>query len=258
MKIHLPVLLFAVLSLFLAGCGNTQIKLQDTKAEKPSTIKVQGIGEVTAVPDQAKLTVTLLAQAETSEAASGEVNANAAAMIEALKAAGVEKKHIQTGYVSVQPEYEQRQAVVVHSLADKPKPRAIVAYNARYNLGVTISPLDKVGDISEAIRKQKGFSSLAGPNLSISNPGQYQLEAIEKAYANALEQAERLAEKAGLEIKVAKSINVNSGGFSPRPMMRTVNMAAKAEAAPMPLEAGEQKLSASLQVVFECRPAKKK
>lgn len=254
MKVLFPVSFFAVFTLFLTGCGNTQIKMSEG-GEKHPTITVQGTGEIMVVPDQATFNVTLLARAETSEAASGQVNADATAMIAALKEAGLEKADIQTGYVNVQPEYEPRQVVVVHSLADKPKPRAIVAYNARYTLEVTLHPLDKVGEISNVMRKQKGFSSLNGPNLSIANPEQYQIEAMDLAYANALAQAESLAKKAGLTIKGAKSINA-MGGSMPRPMM--MRMDAEAVGSAMPLEAGEQKVSSMLQIAFECRRAKDK
>lgn len=253
MKVLFPVSLFAAGTLFIAGCGNTHIEMSKGEDKHP-TIMVLGSGEISAVPDQAVFNVTILARAETSEAASGQVNADATAMIAALKEAGLEKEDIQTGFVNVQPEYETRQAVVVHSLADKPKPRAIVAYNARYSLEITIHPLDKVGEISNVIRKQKGFSNLNGPNLSIANPEKYQMEAMDLAYANALAQAENLANKAGLKVKGAQSINaMGVGGIAPQPRMMA---RMDAEAAPMPMEAGEQKVSSMLQVVFECRPAK--
>lgn len=253
MKVLFPVSLFALGTFFLAGCGNTQIKVQDAEAKYP-TIMVQGVGELSVVPDQAGLNVTLLARADTAEQASGRVNEDATAMIAALKEAGLEEADIQTGYVNVQPEYEARQVVVVHSLADKPKPRAIVAYNARYTLEVTLHPLDKVKEISNLIRKQKGFSNLNGPNLSIANPEQYQMEAMDLAYANALAQAESLAQKAGLKIKGAKTINM-IGGAMPRPMRASLSME-RADAAQMPLEPGEQKVSSAVQVVFECRRGK--
>lgn len=256
MKSLLPLVSAGFVSLLLVGCQPPPANEPESETKGPS-IAVNGGGEVWAVPDQAELSVGLLARAATSDAASSQVNADAAALIQALKDAGVEAASIQTGYVNVQPEYEPRQAVVVHSLADKPKPRAIVGYNARYQLQIKIKPLEKVKAISEAIRQAKGFSSLNGPSLSVAEPETHAAQAQEKAYASALRQAEALAAQAGLEIVGPQSIAVG-GGQNPMPMMMARSGAMDAENASMPLEAGQQRVTAQVQVIFNCRPTRKK
>jgi len=262
MKQILPVTFAAITLGLLAGCnergGDQNITLSQEPANPTPTLSVSGDAFVEATPDEAGFTVDLLSRAETAQAASSQMNANAKKLIDALKGAGVKEADIQTGWVNVRPEYEPHQARVVHSLNDEPKPRAIVGYNATYSLSLTFPPLDKVGDLSKLIQKADGFANLNGPDFSISDASPYEGEALEKAYADALAKAEKLAAKAGMKITGPRSINGNASGGGPMPTtmrFRTAGM----EGAPnesMPVAAGVQRINANVGVTFNIEPAK--
>ena len=84
---------FALLLLALPAAA------QDT----PRTITVSGMGEVTAVPDMAHVSVGAQSEAATADEALSATSAAVAAALEVLKGAGIEDRDIQTSGISLSP-----------------------------------------------------------------------------------------------------------------------------------------------------------
>src|SRR5689334_19137891 len=96
----------------IAGIAQPRLgRAADTPAKK--TITVTGNGTVTTVPDRAAFDFSVTSQAATAKAALAKNADEAAAVIAALKSAGVAAADLQTGQVSLNPQFNQAGTDVV-------------------------------------------------------------------------------------------------------------------------------------------------
>ncbi|MEZ5776143.1 MAG: SIMPL domain-containing protein [Hyphomicrobiaceae bacterium] len=231
----------AFLGLIAAGPASTL----PVRAETPAgaamerTITLSASGTASAVPDMA--TVNLGVVSEASEAAAA-LSANTAAMskiIEALKAAGVAARDLQTANVSVNPRYDYP--------GDGRAPH-LVGYQVSNGLTVRIRNLADTGRILDLV-VGLGSNQVNGISFGFSKPEEVADEARRNAFANARARAELYAAAAGVKLGQVVSIAEGSRGQGPRPLLRGRAMAADA-AAPVPIEAGESELSVEVTVVW--------
>lgn len=204
------------------------------------TITVTGLGEIKAVPDQAIFNISLSARNKVAAVAVDQVNKNAQALVAQLLKNGLEKKDITTTSGGVFPNY------------DNDTPGKIVTYTANYSVAVTFTNLQKMPDTMAQISALPGISNVNGPSFSFSDPLQYENAALTKAVENAKSKALALAKVGGLVLKEPITIRT-SDASAPRPVMMAMPMRAKAnfaDVASAPMEAGEQTVSASVEVTF--------
>ena len=214
--------------------------LADDRARAQLT--VTGQGEAHAAPDMATITVGAVSEAATAAEALEQNSAQVSAAIDALKAAGVEARDIQTNGFSVQPRY-------VNDREANSAPR-IDGYRVSNSVMVRVRQLDTVGSLLDTLVKA-GANDIGGISFGISDADALQDEA---RVADARHKAELYAEAAGVKLGDIRAIDESGGGFpGPQPVMRMKAM----EAAPAPIEAGEQTISASVRVIYEIRPAGK-
>ncbi len=91
----------------LAACSASPSARADQLADvRTRTIVVTGLGETSAAPDLATLSIGVETQATTAGAALKQNGAKMRATIERLKARGVAEKDMQTQQLSVQPRYK--------------------------------------------------------------------------------------------------------------------------------------------------------
>ena len=217
--------------------------LADDRARAQLT--VTGQGEAHAAPDMATITVGAVSEAATAAEALEQNSAQVSAAIDALKAAGVEARDIQTNGFSVQPRY-------VNDREANSAPR-IDGYRVSNSVMVRVRQLDTVGSLLDTLVKA-GANDIGGISFGISDADALQDEARVAAVADARHKAELYAEAAGVKLGDIRAIDESGGGFpGPQPVMRMKAM----EAAPAPIEAGEQTITASVRVVYEIRPAGK-
>ncbi len=203
-------------------------------------LEVSAEGEVSRVPDIATIGAGVVTQAATAQAAMTENAARMARAVAALKAAGVEPRDIQTSALNLAPQYRYGENV----------PPVITGYQASNQVSVRFRDVKRAGAILDAL-VAVGANQIDGPNFSIDQPEAALDEARRQAVAKARARAELYAAAAGLRVKRILSISETSGGYQPpRPMVMA--MAQRAEkAADTSIEAGEQKLSVQLNMVFE-------
>lgn len=203
-------------------------------APPPATLTVTGQAEVSAAPDMAL--VRLGVRNEAADAA-GALRANSAtqgAVVEALKAAGIEARDLQTSELRL----EQRMAY-----PDNEAPR-IEGYTASNMLTVRVRDLDMLGDVlDQAI--EAGATNLADLQFLREDDAELRDQARAAAVADALRRARVYAEAAGVELGEIRSI-AEAGGQQPGP--RPMAMMARAAAESVPVEAGELSLSARVHL----------
>jgi len=208
--------------------------------EAPRIITVSGMGEATARPDQASVTLGVITEATTAREALSANNAAMQGVFDQLTQIGIAEENIQTSNFSISPQYPPYRQ-------DNNEPRRIVGYQVSNNVTVLFDNLDDLGPGLDAI-VSSGANQLYGISFSISETDDLLMSARADAVADARAKAEVLAEAAG--VTLGRVLNISEGGsYNPQPMMY-----ARAEMAmdsAVPVAAGQQTLSANVSMTFE-------
>jgi uncharacterized protein YggE len=203
------------------------------------TIAVQGVGIVSGTPDTVTLNMGVQVQATSASAALSSASAKAQSLIDTLTDAGVAKADIQTGYVSVWPNYTG--PGVVES-----------GYWASNSLTAVIHDVAKAGPIIDAATKAVGDgTTLGGVSFSIADTSALYAQARKLAVDQARTHADQLATAAGGSVGAILSID-EAAQEMPLPVAYApaTTMAGAPSAVP-PIEPGRQQLQLSVKVVFE-------
>jgi uncharacterized protein YggE len=210
----------------------------------PRTMTVAGQGEIKAVPDEAVLSAGVVTQARGAAAA---LAANSRAMngvFDALKRIGIPDKSIQTSDFSVSAQYQTDQ----HGNTTQ----KIIGYQVSNDVTVIVDDLGKLGSAIDAL-VNSGANSMGDIAFTIRDPKPLLTEARAAAVKDALQRANTYASAAGVSLGPITSIGEN-GYETPRPMMMRKSMAMSAGlAAPTPVAAGEDSITAGVSITFEIR-----
>lgn len=205
------------------------------QAQEPmSQIVVTGTGVVSAAPDMAVLRIGVTREARTASEAMAGANTAAAKVLDAIDAAGIAPRDVQTASISLSPVWD-------HSNGRPPQARGYVASN---DLTVRVRDLDGLGGLLDAVIGD-GANMLNGLSFSIAEPGTLEAEARAGAVADARSKAETLATAADVVLGPVLQISEGGGMVSPAPMMR----GAMLEAA-TPVATGELDIRVTVSMVF--------
>ena len=205
-----------------------------------TTLSISAEGSVNREPDIAFLNAGVQTQGDTAQAA---MSANSTAMngvFEALSAANVDRKDMQTSNFSLQPQYDYS------SRSNGNSPR-LTGYQVSNQLTVRVRDLDNLGQTMDALVSAGGntFSSL---RFALEDDRAAKNAARDIAMKEAIARAELYAAASGYEVARVVTIS-ESSGYSPQPM---AVMARSSESA-TPIATGEVGYSVSVNVTFELR-----
>jgi uncharacterized protein YggE len=202
-------------------------------------LDVVALGEVTRVPDVARINAGVVTQATSASEAIRLNSGRMAAVRDALRRAGIAERDIQTSNISLQPDYRYAEN----------QPPVLTGYRAANEVSVRFRDIAQTGRILDALVAQ-GANQINGPMLEIDRPEAALDEARTAALANARARAELYARSLGMRVR--RVLSVSEAGIPsmpyPRPMM-AARGAAVAEA--MQIDPGEQRLGVTLTVSFE-------
>jgi len=207
----------------------------------PRLIAVSGLGEVKTRPDMATISTGVVSEAATAKEALAKNNAAMAAVIAALKNAGVAEDAIQTSDFSVSPKYPPYQPNQTTA------PR-IVGYTVSNQVTAKVKDLAKLGGILDTL-VQSGSNQINGIAFGVDEPKAQLDEARKKAVADARARAELYAEAAGVSLGKVIQISESTAVMPPVPMYR--REAAMAADSSVPIAAGTQMVSATVSITFE-------
>jgi uncharacterized protein YggE len=203
-------------------------------------ISVTGTASRDVEPDRAILTVGVTTEKPNAADASSENAKTASAIVDEIKAAGIEPKDIQTSALSLSPTY---------SPGTQNAPSRITGYRASNLVTVRVRSLAGVGPLLQRLAA-KGITNLSSPTFEVSNADAI----VDELRGEAAKDARRKADLyvAALGVKLGRVLEIRSEGAPPQPMFRARAMApAPMAAAPPPVEAGTQQLSTDVSVTFE-------
>ena len=195
-----------------------------------STITVTGNGAVDATPDRASFDFGVTTNGATAAEALGRNSSEARRIIAALKGAGIGSSAIQTTQVSLWPQTTNNG-------------REITGYQASNSVQVTAA-LGKSGQLVDAAVRA-GANNVDGPNLDTAAKAALYDQALKQAVVQAKGKAQAIAAATGLTLR--SQLKVREGG-GPTPIVYGEALAAKP--AGVPIEAGTQKIQASVTVTY--------
>jgi uncharacterized protein YggE len=201
-------------------------------------LDVVAIGEVTRVPDIARITSGVITQAPTATEA---IRLNAArmnAVRDALRRAGIADRDIQTSNLSLQPQYRYAEN----------QPPVLTGYQAANEVSIRFREIAQTGRILDALVAQ-GANQISGPMLEIDRPEAALDEARTAALATARARAELYARALGMQVR--RILWVSESGMAGPPMPRPVAVLRAQAAQVANIDPGEQRLSVALTVSFE-------
>ena len=210
---------------------------------QPPRVVTSGEGQVRTSPDRATVLVGVQTRSPTAAVAAADNARRQKAILDTIKALGIPTEQLTTQNYSVAPEmrYDPNGA-----------PPKVTGYTVSNTVRVELKRIDQVGSVIDAALA-KGANQIAGVQFAVSNIAEVRRQALAEAVRNARADAEALARAAGGSL--GSLIEVTSSGPVYRPVMGQIQLrGVAAEAAPTPIEAGEQVISATVTAVWQFIP----
>lgn len=208
----------------------------------PRVISLSGHGEVRMAPDMAFVTSGVTSQGKTAAEALAANTAAMNSLFASLKEAGIAEKDVQTSNFMVQPRYNFPEG----------KAPELAGYDVSNTVTVTVR---KIGDLGSLLDRlvQAGSNQINGIGFDVSAPDAALDEARRLAAADATRKAKVYAEAMGVTLGPVLSVSEGGGYQPPMPVVRAKAMMADAASAPVPVAAGEQRLSVDVNITWEIK-----
>lgn len=202
-----------------------------------TTLSLSASGETKVTPDQATITLGVQVTDPTAAAAMSDNARRMTAVMAALRAAGLPDKDVQTSNLNLSAQYTYAPN----------QPPTLTGYQASNDVTVTVEDLSKLGRVIDAVTAG-GANQVNGINFALKDQtaaeDQARLAAVKALQAKATLYAQATG------YRVGRLVNLSEGAEStvtPRPML----MAARAQAAPTPISAGQLTVDITINAVYE-------
>ncbi len=238
-KIQRKILSVGALIAATVSVAAAQAQTAEPSSMTRARIVVVGEGSVTVAPDYARIRSGVSTNAKTVKEASGTNAELMAGILAALADAGIAKKDIQTSEFSIEPVY----ASPTSSGAPK-----LSGFRVTNQVNLTIRQISQVGEVLDRL-VSAGATDAGNVAFLVADRDKALDQARDAALANARHKAELYARASGLNLGGVAWIT-ESSEFEPfAPMAARGKLAAPAR--PVPIESGEDTLTARITVGFE-------
>ena len=206
-----------------------------------TTLSISAEASVNSEPDIAFITAGVQTEAPTASAAMAQNAQRMTGVFNALEAAGVDDKDMQTSNFSLQPRYD-------YSSRNNSPPK-LIGYTASNQLTVKVRDLTNLGETMDAL-VSAGGNTFSGLRFALDDDGDVRDEARTLAMKDAIARAELYANAAGLKVRRIVTIS-EGGGYNPGPQPMMMARMAESDASSTPIAAGEVGYTANVSVTFE-------
>jgi len=219
------------------------IKAEVTNQPYARTVTVDGEGKITAKPDIALVTLSVVSQGKTVKAVTQDGNVKMTAIIDAVKKLGVDAKDVTTSSYNLYPQYVY---------PDNKTPQ-ITGYSLEQGITVKVRDLTKVDDVLDGAIKT-GANQVGQLTFDIDDTSSIKKEARTVAFQKAHEKAADMAAAAG--VSLGRVVTFSEGYQSaPMPMYANYAMDVKTEAAGAgrapSIEPGSKELVVDVSITYE-------
>jgi hypothetical protein len=188
-KRSMAVAVAALVVAVVAGVASVfAVTGSDDPSNGPTTVTVASTASVGTAPDQAAVTVEVLAEDEVAADAYEQGQTDTAAVLAAVEAAGVAREDIRTTDVGLD-----------RVVRDRRTPQERTVFVARNRLEITVTDLDSIGAVVSAA-VDGGADRIGGVRFEVADEAAARSEAIAAAVRAARGKAETMAQAAGAEL----------------------------------------------------------
>jgi uncharacterized protein len=218
----------------LASCS-----MQAQEIAKEHFVRANGEATVSAKPDRAEISIGVITQASSAQAAAIQNATQTTQVLSSLKQTLGSGGEIKTSGYSISPQYYYAEGK-----------NKLTGYQASNTVLVTVNDLSLVGKVIDSA-SSSGANNINNIAFSLRNDAAVRQRALAEATANARAAAEAIAK--ALDVRV---VGVLRAETTQEPVIRPINarmmaMAANAPAAPTPVETGDVDVHAAVTVTVE-------
>lgn len=210
-------------------------------ADDRRSITVTGEGSAFAVPDMAMLSAGVVSEGATAGEALAANSKTTGSVIERFRAGGIDGKDIQTAGFSLQPVYVYPKPEDGNAV-----PPRITGYSVSNTVSVRVRDIARIGAVMDMV-VAAGANTLGSIDFIVSHQSEILDRARQDAVSDARRKAGLYAAAAGARLGSVLTLSEQSAiPGEPRPMYRMQ----AAEAAPVPVAAGQTELKVGVTVTF--------
>lgn len=188
-------------AMVLAWPASAQVSLELQPGE--TLLEVQAVGQVSVAPDVAYLNIGVVSTGLTAKEATDANAAQMTRVIAAIRATGIEPRHIRSQQINVQPRFARA------GQNDYLGQAQINGYVANNSVAVTVAKLDLASAVVTGAFGA-GANTVSGPDLGLADDSNAVAEARRNALATARAEAEIYA--AGLGMRISRVLRVSERG----------------------------------------------
>ena len=248
MKHYAGYLLLALATAAIAPLSRAAAQPTPTLEPNERRLSVIGEGIVRGQPDMAVMTVGVTTEAEAAREALSANNEAMNRLIEALRAAGIDSRDLQTANFLVEPRYSQPP---MDYDGREPFEQRIVGYAVRNELTVRIRELEATGEILDQV-VTLGANSISGPTFTVADPRELEDAARRAAIRDAERKAELYAEAA--EVSLGPIMRIEEAVAQwPQPVPMAAMAREVAADSSVPIEGGELTFRAQVSVSWDLK-----
>ncbi len=232
-------LVLALLAVFLL----VEINHVWNTAATTNTVSFSGQGKVTAKPDIAIISATVLTQAADSKTAQDQNSAKSNAVTAFLKNQGIDDKDIKTLNYNIYPQYKY---------PPYGGQSTITGYQVTQSYEIKVRDITKISSVLTGL-VSAGANQVNNLGLQIENPDQLKFQARQKAIDDAKKKAHDLESQVGISLGHIVNFSEN-GNYYPRPMydVKGVGMGGGGEAGPT-ISPGENEITVDVTITYQIK-----
>lgn len=235
------VTLAMLMAILLTACGGAALAQTPEAADDSPplrTLTVTGNGRAFLSPDIANISIGVHTENEDAAKAVASNNQQTQQVMDALGSFDIAPEDMQTTNFSIFPRQE-------YDNEGNLQGTTFVVDNTVF---VTLRDIEQVGEVLDAA-VQAGANSISGIQFDVQDRTEALSEARQAAVADAQQQAEELAQAAGVELGDIQSINT-SNSPAPLPQPR-VAMQAEGVGGSVPVSPGQLTLTVDVNIVYQ-------
>jgi uncharacterized protein YggE len=227
----------------LSACGPATIVANPLPPQR--LLNVTGTGTVNMTPDIAYINIGVHTEKPTAADAVADNNMQTQQVVDALKAAGVDVKDIQTTNFSIYPNTQYD---------PQTNQKLATTYVVDNTVNVTVHKLDKLGDLLDATVKA-GANSINSITFDVADKSQALKQARDQAIKDAKTQAQELSDTAGISLGDVQTISFYDN--VPVPILNAYGKGGGGGggvvAAAVPIQSGQMTLTVTVNMSYEIK-----
>jgi uncharacterized protein len=229
---------------------------QSAQPSSYRTFSVAGEGKITAIPDVAQFTFSIITEGGKNIADLQKTNTDKNnKATDYLKSLGVKDEDIKTLNYSLSPRYQTYSCNYKVEIGSVPcPPSEIIGYTITLTTSVKVRDFTKIGDAMAGV-VDKGANSVSSLYFTIDDQTAFENQARDKAIAQAREKADKIAKAGGF--RVGKLLSIEEGYASyyyGKGGVSAIALEDSVRNAPAPnLEPGSQEVSVNVTLRYEIK-----